>query len=406
MKALRSIRLYIATLLCLFNVFTGVLAQPLPSLPDYYYAPPVWSPDGMWVATVTSTNHEVVIWDTVQNDPVLRLTGHKDKIMKIAWHPDGTQVATASLDQTARIWDANTGATLFVLDNEIELLSTVIWSPDATRIISMGIMEQPLIKVWDAATGKLLETHTGGTPGAVAFSPDNSRFAFVAGRYGFILDGKSFAYTETFGNSDERRNNMYALAWSSDGLHLVTGNLIGQVGVWKAQSAIDPVLQVWGNDHYDPNRFDIARTWVHAVTFTPDNRYILSSSADGTVRSWDFASGQLYLESKTSPNSAAAWSPYGGRLAYLGVSERLNVNGVKLADDTLQITVPLASLDLVKSIAAGCVVEMDNIRSNLDTLTTDALPDFVAQIKELPADAIPPACTADLIAVAEAIIGS
>ncbi len=43
------------------------------------------------------------------------LSGHTDRVFGAAFSPDGTRIVTASLDKTARIWDARTGAQLAVL---------------------------------------------------------------------------------------------------------------------------------------------------------------------------------------------------------------------------------------------------------------------------------------------------
>ena len=43
------------------------------------------------------------------------LSGHGDIVSSAAYSPDGTRIVTASVDKTARIWDARTGAQLVVL---------------------------------------------------------------------------------------------------------------------------------------------------------------------------------------------------------------------------------------------------------------------------------------------------
>ena len=50
------------------------------------------------------------IWDVITGEEVVRtLEGHGDRVLCVAWSPDGRRVATGSWDGTARIWDATTG---------------------------------------------------------------------------------------------------------------------------------------------------------------------------------------------------------------------------------------------------------------------------------------------------------
>lgn len=43
------------------------------------------------------------------------LKGHADSVCSIAFSPDGTKIATGSYDNTARIWDVETGELLHCL---------------------------------------------------------------------------------------------------------------------------------------------------------------------------------------------------------------------------------------------------------------------------------------------------
>jgi len=44
---------------------------------------------------------------------------------------DGTRLATASLDKTAKVWDATSGQELLTLKGHNTGVSSVAWSPDA-----------------------------------------------------------------------------------------------------------------------------------------------------------------------------------------------------------------------------------------------------------------------------------
>ena len=56
----------------------------------------------------------------------------------MAFSPDGTRVATASNDGTARIFDAITGAELSRLDHG-SAVNAVAFSPDNTRVATAGV---------------------------------------------------------------------------------------------------------------------------------------------------------------------------------------------------------------------------------------------------------------------------
>ena len=72
--------------------------------------------------------------------PGLRLRcicrGHQGTIGRIAWSPCGRFIASPSTDQTIRIWDANNGKCLKVLNGHTAEVITAAWSPDGLSIAS------------------------------------------------------------------------------------------------------------------------------------------------------------------------------------------------------------------------------------------------------------------------------
>ena len=45
--------------------------------------------------------------------------GHEGEISKVSFNPQGSKIVTSSVDRTARIWNAETGEELQVLDGNI-----------------------------------------------------------------------------------------------------------------------------------------------------------------------------------------------------------------------------------------------------------------------------------------------
>ena len=64
------------------------------------------------------------------------MTGHDDAIAHAAFSPNGRQVVTASRDQTARLWDATSGAQLAVLPGHSRPVRQATFSPDGRKIVT------------------------------------------------------------------------------------------------------------------------------------------------------------------------------------------------------------------------------------------------------------------------------
>ena len=68
--------------------------------------------------------------------PLATLRGHTGTVWSTAFSPDGTRIVTASVDNTARIWDATSGRELATLRGHTFLVNSAAFSPDGTRIVT------------------------------------------------------------------------------------------------------------------------------------------------------------------------------------------------------------------------------------------------------------------------------
>jgi WD40 repeat protein len=65
---------------------------------------------------------------------LLTLRGHQGWVKSIAWSPDGSKLATASADHTAKVWEAGTGRELLTLRGHQDEVLSIAWSPDGSKL--------------------------------------------------------------------------------------------------------------------------------------------------------------------------------------------------------------------------------------------------------------------------------
>jgi hypothetical protein len=197
-----------------------------------------FSPDGKLLAT-GSLDETVRLWDASTGEPVGETQrDHSGPVNGVAFSPDGTRLASASSDGTVRLRDPATGQPVGQPLRATGPVNGVAFSPDGTRLASAGADET--IQLWDPATGQPvgqpLEGHTGQVTG-VAFSPD--------------------------------------------GELLASAGADGTVRLWDPTTG-EPV----GEPLQGHTRV------VSSVVFSPDGELLASASEDQTVRLWNATTGE------------------------------------------------------------------------------------------------------------------
>src|SRR6266516_2758606 len=109
-------------------------------------------------ATPVQTRPPVQTHPPVQTLPYT-YTGHRGPVLSVEWSPDGTRIASGSVDQTVQVWAAESGRLLQTCTGHRGPVLSVAWSPDGTRIASAS--EDRTVRVWAAESGRLLQTYTG-----------------------------------------------------------------------------------------------------------------------------------------------------------------------------------------------------------------------------------------------------
>lgn len=126
---------------------------------------------------------------------VKSLVGHSDTVTSVSFSEKGEFLASASADQTIRVWDAALGLEKLVLRGHVGPVISVCISADGKFIASAG--SDKSIKLWNAATGDVVRTLQGhlGPITCICLSRDGK--SLISGGGSFTNPEVFLWYTQT-----------------------------------------------------------------------------------------------------------------------------------------------------------------------------------------------------------------
>jgi dipeptidyl aminopeptidase/acylaminoacyl peptidase len=133
-----------------------------------------FSPDSKRVATASRDN-TARVWDAQTGLPLTEPLKHAGEVWHAQFSPDSKRVVTASWDKTARVWDAQTGQPLTESLKHAGSVGSAQFSPDGKRVVTASA--DNTARVWDVQTGQPLTEPLkhAGSVGSAQFSPDGKR---------------------------------------------------------------------------------------------------------------------------------------------------------------------------------------------------------------------------------------
>lgn len=328
------------------------------------------SPDGNSFVVGTA-GRLAFVYDTQSGEQLNVLSGRSGGILSVTFSPYGKYLATGSFDATTKIWDIESGTLVRVLKGQKYGISSLAFSPD-NKNIAAGCLGNTGA-VYDIESGQMIFAFSGGSA-ALAFSKDgkklltiNKTAALFHGVMSFLEESSIFLYDVTSAQLSNRlfkpsilsnaRDRTYTSGvFSPDGKFIYVGGRInylkadnktkeafGFVQEWSAETgkyirglpgahgemvtsvditadgktlvtgSSDPSIQFWNRAlGKGIDRYKMHTAQVNSVTYSPDERFLLTSGMDHNAMIMDLNSKRHHvLSGHSSALFAAKFSPNG-----------------------------------------------------------------------------------------------
>jgi cytochrome c len=213
-------------------------------------------------------------------------------IVALALSPDGATLASASWDQTVRLWPL-AGGVPRVLDGHTQNVNGVAFAPDGRTLVSVSYDQS--VRIWPLSGSSAPTVVAMPSPlNAVAVGGDGEVVAGGAdGKLYFLTGGGAAA-----GDVAAGPRPVISIAISPDGALVAAASIGGSVAVIDrktrglARTLVGPGMPVW------------------SVAFLPDSRSLLTGGADNIIRRWNAVTGDsvdpILLETAGDPLAAYA----------------------------------------------------------------------------------------------------
>jgi WD40 repeat protein len=267
-------------------------------------------------------------------DAVPTFEGHRWYMWGLVFSPDGQTLYTAGADPTVQAWNVQTREELRTFHVAEGGGSRLSLSPDG-RYLLIGPPHGGA-RLMDAQNGEILRTFGRAAGGGMEFSPDGN-YVLTSGMTGptalfdvatgeeartFAMegwgtlspDGRFVATVDACVNSgcpqaisiydlesgellrsfEPDVATLWIMAFSHDGRYLITAEDTGQhLNADNSVVEMPAAVQLWDVETGTvARRFEGHTGMPSSVTFSPDDRYVLTAAYDGTTRVWDTETGE------------------------------------------------------------------------------------------------------------------
>ncbi len=231
-----------------------------------------YSANGKLFATGTADS-KILVFDAKESKVKKILSKeHTLDITSLAFNPVNDNIASASKDGTAKIWDATTGGSLFTLKAHAKEVNAVVYSPDGKSIATAS--SDNTIKIWDSENGKLKSTLEADSKEVVSLTwSADGKFLASGGASGKVILWDMPAGTKFVETNFKSKVNTVSI--SPDVQYLAAAGVGKKISIWNI------------NTKEITKEFEAHSSDVSGIAFSDDGKLLISVSKDKSLKLWD-----------------------------------------------------------------------------------------------------------------------
>ncbi|UKO97688.1 nSTAND1 domain-containing NTPase [Nostoc sp. UHCC 0870] len=263
----------------------------------------------VWVDPYTREKVQTALYQAVVGvKEYNRLEGHTSGVNSATFSPDGSLIASASADNTVKLWRAD-GSLVPTTLQHTQVVNHVSFSPDSQIVASAS--QDNTIQLWNTQ-GQLLKTLPGHTAGvnSINFSPDGQAIASASTDKTIKLWSREGELLQTLTG---HRDVVQGVAWSPDSQTLVSVSADKTIKLWKRDGQI---LKSW-NGHEDV---------ILSVAWSPNGQIIASAGLDQNIKLWNLQGRLLKnITGHTGGVTSISFNPDGQTIASASTDETIKL---------------------------------------------------------------------------------
>jgi WD40 repeat protein/serine/threonine protein kinase len=226
----------------------------------------------------------VTLWDVSSRNVIKEWAAHTDGVNSVSWSHDDTLLASAGDDSTVRVFDVSDGRSVGPLRRFQGWVNGVAFHPYENRLAAVS--EDGQLRVW-----------------RIAPVSKNSHTA-----------NNTMVADELFSRASTHDESLSSVQWNTAGTQIATGGSSSTIVIWDGDAG-QPRCHLHGH-----------RGEITSLGWESD-KLLVSSSTDGTVKSWDTSRGPDgdRLSATSAPVRHVAWNPRNQLIAWRDVQGLISV---------------------------------------------------------------------------------